>query len=84
MVGPAARREGVAHLQSALGMSQRRACAVVRADRKMVRHRSRRAPDTELRGRLRGLAAERRRFGYRRLFVLLRREGGWAEDRRVA
>lgn len=61
MVGPAARREGVAHLQSALGMSQRRACAVVQADRKMVRYRSRRAPDTELRERLRGLAAERRR-----------------------
>lgn len=71
----AARREGVAHLQSTLGMSQRRACAVVQADRKMVRYRSRRAPDTELRERLRGLAAERRRFGYRRLFVLLRREG---------
>jgi putative transposase len=75
MVGPAARREGVAHLQSALGMSQRRACVVVQADRKMVRYRSRRAPDTELRERLRALAAERRRFGYRRLFVLLRREG---------
>jgi putative transposase len=56
-------------------MSQRRACVVVQADRKMVRYRSRRAPDTELRERLRGLAAERRRFGYRRLFVLLRREG---------
>ena len=40
----------------------------------MVRYRSRRPPDTELRERLRGLAAERRRFGYRRLFVLLRRE----------
>lgn len=75
MVGPAAQREGVAHLQSALGMSQRRACAVVQADRKMVRYRSRRAPDTELRERLHSLAAERRRFGYRRLFVLLRREG---------
>ncbi len=35
----------------------------------------RRAPDTDLRGRLRELANERRRFGYRRLFVLLRREG---------
>jgi hypothetical protein len=32
-------------------------------------------PDTALRERLRGLAVERRRFGYRRLFVLLRREG---------
>ena len=41
----------------------------------MVRYRSRRPADTKLRGRLRDLANERRRFGYRRLFVLLRREG---------
>lgn len=41
----------------------------------MIRYRSRRAPDTAFRGRLRDLANERRRFGYRRLFVLLRREG---------
>ncbi len=41
----------------------------------MVRYQSQRAPDAALRGRLRGLANERRRFGYRRLFVLLRREG---------
>ena len=41
----------------------------------MVRYQARRAPETELRGRLRELANERRRFGYRRLFVLLRREG---------
>ena len=41
----------------------------------MVRYRSRRPPDTELRARLRELANERRRFGYRRLFILLRREG---------
>ncbi len=41
----------------------------------MLRYRSHRAPDTALRGRLRDLANERRRFGYRRLFVLLRRKG---------
>ena len=41
----------------------------------MVRYRSRRPPDTALRARLRELANERRRFGYRRLFILLRREG---------
>ncbi|CUH40543.1 hypothetical protein JSE7799_03277 [Jannaschia seosinensis] len=41
----------------------------------MIRYQAQRAPDTELRGRLRDLANERRRFGYRRLFVLLRREG---------
>ena len=41
----------------------------------MVRYRSRRPADTELRARLRELANQRRRFGYRRLFILLRREG---------
>ena len=75
MVGPAVKREAVAHLQAVMGLSERRACAIVNADRKMVRYRSIRPPDTELRARLRDLANERRRFGYRRLFILLRREG---------
>src|SRR5580698_106223 len=75
MVGPAAKREGVAHLQALMGLSERRACSIVGADRKMIRYRSRRPAETALRARLRDLAAERRRFGYRRLFVLLRREG---------
>ena len=75
MVGPAARREAVAHLQAAMGLTERRACSIVGADRKMVRYRSCRPPETELRGRLCELANERRRFGYRRLFILLRREG---------
>ncbi|WP_316224395.1 MULTISPECIES: IS3 family transposase [unclassified Bradyrhizobium] len=75
MVGPAAKRAAAAHLQAGMGLSERRACSIVGADRSMVRYRSRRPPDTELRARLRELASERRRFGYRRLFVLLRREG---------
>ena len=56
-------------------MSERRACRVMDADRKSVRYQSRRPPETELRARLRELANERRRFGYRRLHILLRREG---------
>src|SRR5487761_2736179 len=75
MVGPAAKREAVAHLQAGLGLSERRACSIVNADRKMVRYRSRRPPDTELRTQLRELANARKRFGYRRLFVLLRQQG---------
>ncbi len=75
MVGPAAKREAVAHLRSVLEMSERRACTIVAADRKMIRYRSRRPPDIELRARLRDLANQRRRFGYRRLFILLRQEG---------
>jgi putative transposase len=75
MVGPAAKREAVAHLCTMLGMSERRACTLIAADRKMIRYRSRRPPDIELRNRLRELANQRRRFGYRRLFVLLREQG---------
>lgn len=69
MVGPAASREAVAHLRNVLQMSERRACTLIAADRKMIRYRSRRPPDAELRARLRELANQRRRFGYRRLFV---------------
>ena len=64
-------REAVAHLQASLGMSERRACRVVGADRKSVRYRSTRPDDADLRS----LAAERRRFGYSRLHILLRRDG---------
>ena len=75
MVGPAAQREAVACLREQFQMSERRACAVIAADRTMIRYRSRRPAETALRQRLRDLANERRRFGYRRLFILLRREG---------
>jgi putative transposase len=74
-VRPAAKRQAVALLKSMFEMSERRACTVIAADRKTVRYRSRRPADSELRGRLRELANQRRRFGYRRLFILLRREG---------
>ena len=57
------------------GPLERRACSIVNADRKMVRYRSCRPPDTELRTQLRELADARKRFGYHRLFVLLRQQG---------
>lgn len=75
MVGPAAKRAAVAHLKSVMDLSERRACQIVGADRKTVRYRSHRPADTELRTRLRDLANQRRRFGYRRLFILLRQSG---------
>ncbi len=75
MVGPVAQREAVAHLKAMMGLSERRACDIVSADRKMIRYKSCRPADTALRVRLRDLANERKRFGYRRLFILLRQEG---------
>ncbi len=75
MVTPAARREAVAHLRVAYEVSERRACSALDADRTTVRYRSTRPDDAAVRTRLRELAAVRRRFGYRRLHVLLAREG---------
>ncbi len=75
MVTPVARREAVAHLEALFEVSQRRACDVLDVDRTTVRYRSRRADDAGIRERMRSLAAERRRFGYRRLHWLLGREG---------
>ena len=71
---PAARREAVAHLCKHHEVSERRACEVIGADRTMIRYRHRRASDHAIRARLRELAGERRRFGYRRLGLLLARE----------
>jgi hypothetical protein len=48
---------------------------VLGSDRSVIRYRPRQANDAALRDRLKELAAERRRFGYRRLKVLLDREG---------
>jgi len=75
MVTPAARREVVARLRCAFEVSERRACAVLGIDRTSVRYRGDRPDDTAVRARMRELAAIRRRFGYRRLLVLMRREG---------
>jgi putative transposase len=57
------------------GLSQRRACELVGLDRSTLRYRYRRPEDTAIRERLRELAAQRRRFGYRRLGWMLAREG---------
>ena len=64
-------------------MSERRACQAIGCVRMTIRYRSRRVDDVELRERLRALARERRRFGYRRLHVLLRREGYVVNHKRL-
>jgi putative transposase len=83
MVTPAVKREAVAHLKGAHEMSERRACRVIDCDRMTVRYRSRRANDPLLRERLVALAKERRRFGYRRLLIFLRREGFVVNHKRL-
>ncbi len=75
MVTPDAKRAAVAHLCDAHEVSQRRACAALKVDRSSVRYVSRRGDDAELRAKIRDIATERRRFGYRRVHVLLERDG---------
>lgn len=55
--------------------NQKRACALAGIDPRVYRRTSKRPADTDLRDRLKELSSERRRFGYRRLHILLKREG---------
>ena len=81
---PAARRAAVGRVQNQYGLSERRACRLVGVGRSTLRYRPRgRADEEALRQRLRGLAAERPRFGYRRLHALLRREGVYVNHKRI-
>jgi len=83
MVTPAVRRNVVAHVVAVHDVSERRACRTLGLDRSSHRYRSRRPADVELRARIRALAHERRRFGYRRLFILLRRDGEASGKNRI-
>jgi putative transposase len=83
-VRPAQRRAAAVYVQEQFNFSQRQACRLVGSARSMIRYRHRRQrDDAALRTRLRELAAQRPRFGYRRLQVLLRREGIVVNHKRV-
>jgi putative transposase len=75
MVTPAAERKAVVHLKGTFGMSERRACKAIGCCRMTIRYTSLRPDDGDLRKRMKAIAHERRRFGYRRIHVLLQREG---------
>lgn len=70
------------HLEARHGVSERRACAVLKQKRSSQRYQSRK-DDTALREKLLRLVAERRRFGYRRLAIFVRREGDFSNIKRV-
>ena len=72
------------YLQTTYQLSERRACRLVGAHCRTMRYQARVRPDEpELRERLRALAAQRPRWGYRRLHVLLQREFGVINHKRV-
>lgn len=77
MVRPAPKRVVVRYLGTAYPLSARRACRTVRYARATYHYRSHRDPRTMLRQRIREMAQTRVRYGYRKIRVLLNREG-WA------
>lgn len=80
---PAQKRAVVHYFRAGFRVSERRACRVATVPRSSCRYRSVAADQTVLRLRLRDLAATRVRYGYRRLHVLLRREGWRVNHKRV-
>jgi len=82
MVTPAARRLAVGGLRADFQVSERRACAALGVARSSCRYQSHR-DDAGLCTALRRVAAARPRFGYRRLHILLQREGWQANHKRV-
>jgi putative transposase len=83
MVKPTAWRHAVGFLQTDFEMSERRACRVIGVCRATAQYRSRRTDPAPLVAKLRELAAVRPRWGYRRLHILLRREGITVNHKRV-
>ena len=75
MVTSVVKREAVTYLTDDFKVSERRACHILNIHRSLIRYQSKRPEDIDLRERLRKLSVKRRRFGYRRLHVLLAREG---------
>lgn len=84
MVSPERRRSAVRHLQAKRLRSQRRGCALVGLSRSSFAYRPRRRPDEKaLRARVKQLAKRKRRYGCRRIWALLRREGWAVNHKRV-
>lgn len=83
MVGPRDRRKAAEFLVETFGSSERRACGLTGVWRSTLRYRSRKQEIPKLRERLKELAAQRPRFGYKRLHILLRREGFQVNHKRI-
>ena len=82
MVRPSQRRTVVQYLGTAYPISERRACRTVRCARATYRYQHHRDPRLALRQRMTELARARVRYGYRKIRVLLNREG-WAVGKKL-
>jgi putative transposase len=73
----------VRQVQAAHGVSERRGCVALGVDRSTIRYRSTKPDQAALRLRIRDLAKTRVRYGYFRIYILLRREGWMVNHKRV-
>src|ERR1700682_283960 len=80
MVSPQAKREAGTLLRAERDFGVTRACGLVGISRSLYRYRSRRPDSAALRSRIEAIAALKRRYGYRRVYLRLRREG-WPVNR---
>src|SRR6266498_1935001 len=83
MVSPQAKREAVTMLLTEREFGVTRACGLVGMSRSLYRYRSRRPDSAALRARIEAIAAVKRRYGYRRVYLRLRREGWQVNSKRV-
>jgi putative transposase len=83
VVGPAAKKAAVAYFEGEHKFSERRACRLLRLHRGTKRYRRQKVDDPKLIDRLKELAARRRKFGYRRLHTLLKREGFKVNQKKI-
>ena len=83
MVKPAARREAVRHLRKGYAVSLRRACGLMSLCPSSYYYQAQPRDDGDLREALKEAAAKRRRWGYRMLTVLMRRQGFTDNHKRI-
>ena len=83
MVSPQAKRAAVTVLMTERDFGVTRACGLVGISRSLFRYRSRRPDSGPLRDRIEAIAATKRRYGYRRVYLRLRREGWEVNRKRV-
>ena len=82
-MSPQARRAAVEVLMTERSLGVTRACGLVGISRSLYRYRSRRPDSAPLRARIEEIAAVKRRYGYRRVYLRLRREGWQVNRKRV-
>jgi putative transposase len=83
VVSPQAKREAVTYAMATHTVGVTRACGLMNLSRSLYRYQAKRPDDQALSARLTELAGQKRRYGYRRLHVLLQREGWQINHKRV-